>query len=69
MRLLQGLHYTRMRIITWPKELNGRGMDDRNVSALAWEPGSDADEMWIALTEFGHSQREAEQPVREKEIA
>ena len=69
MQLLDGLFFTRIRITKWPTALNGRGMDKQTVDALAWKPGSDADEMWLAITEYANSQREAEQLVREKDVA
>lgn len=65
MMLLPGLHITQIRLITWPKKLNGRGMDKRIVAVLAWKPRSDGDDMWLAHTEVVHSQWKAEQLERE----
>ncbi len=68
MQLLRGLHATK---VVWFRREKRFGLMviAGEAPMLAWKPGSDADEMWLALTKFANSQRESEQPVREKEIA
>ncbi len=68
MQLLDGLHATK--VIWFRRERRyGLMVVAGEAPMLDCKPGSDADEMWLALTKFANSQRESEQPVREKEIA
>ena len=53
MRLIEGLHATRIRRL---KGLRGNGLSQTSlfaetVDALAWVPGSEGYEMWAAHTE------------------
>lgn len=74
MRLIEGLHVTRIRRLKWEmRRRDGRATADRfytsakTVNALVWILGLDemADEMWAAHTEAMLRQKDMEKLTRE----